>query len=147
MKNIIKTYSSFLLYILLFLVGATYYLCNKDGMLSVHFERDLTFIFWATFSGFAGYIISFIIQVFYVGDFFDKLRTSINSLSGSVVIYILLTNFSVNSKFFGVILCLMFCVVTYLFFDAFRELEIDNNILFNIYLRIMFSLVLSVQLY
>lgn len=147
MKNIIKAYSSFLLYILLLLVGASYYLCSKEGALSVFFERDLTFIFWASFTAFAGYIIGFVIQIFYVGIFFDKLQTSINSLSASAVIYILLTNFTVDSKVFGVILRLMFCVVTYLFFDTFRELEADKNILFNIYLRIIFSLIMSVQLY
>ena len=88
MKKIFSNMRTFATYISIFGVLLAYSMFKKHGILSTMFKKDLTFIFLAILIGFRGFVIGFIIDTFFVGSFFEKLRGSINSLTVSLVIYV-----------------------------------------------------------
>ena len=147
MKKFFGNMRTFATYILIFGVLLAYSLFKKDGVLSDMFHKDLSFVFWAILIGFVGFVVGFIIDTFFTGSFFEKLIGSINSLTISLIIYILIYNIGVNAKFYIVIKCLLSVIITISLYSTFRELKINENILFEIVLKSFFVIIMTVELY
>lgn len=147
MKKIFSNMRTFATYISIFGVLLAYSMFKKHGILSTMFKKDLTFIFLAILIGFIGFVIGFIIDTFFVGSFFEKLIGSINSLTVSLVIYVLIYNIGINAKLYIIITCLLSMIVTISFYGTFRELKINENIMFEVLLKSFFTFFVTIELY
>ncbi len=147
MKKFLKDMKTFATYISIFGVLLAYSLFKKDGIVSVMLKKDLSFIFWAILVGLMGFVIGFIVDTFFVGSFFEKLRGSINSLTISLTTYIIVYNIGINISLYTVVKYFLLIIVTISFYGTLRELKINENITFEVFLKSVFCLCITIESY
>lgn len=147
MKKFFGDMRAFSTYILIFGVLLAYSMFKRHGIFSTMFNKDLTFVFWMILTGFIGFILGFIINTFFVGVFFEKLRGSINSLTVSCIVCILIYNINLNPQVSVLIKCLLSLIVTISFYVTFRELKLNENILFEVFIKSLASFLITVEFY
>ena len=80
-----------------------------------------------------------------MGSFFEKLRGSINSLKISLVMYIIVYNIGINISLYTVVKYFLLIIVTISFYGTLRELKINENITFEVFLKSVFCLIFFME--
>lgn len=147
MRRIFDKLRPFLIYFMIVFFIASYSLFKKDGVISQAAGRDLFFVFWMIVFLVLNFVASFVLEVFFIGTFFKKLKISINTLLIGLDVYILIYNIMDRGMFYRTLVCVIILVVAYSFYDTLGELTIAQNVLFDVVLKFMFWQVMTIALY
>ncbi|MBP5426294.1 MAG: hypothetical protein J6Y29_00095 [Clostridiales bacterium] len=147
MRKFINKIRPFLVYFMIIFFIASYSLFKKNGAVSSVMGRDLFFVFWIMVLLVLNFIIGFVLEVWFVGIFFRKLRVSISALMIGLSLYIFIYNVISRGTLYYGLNCLIILLVAYFFYDTLSELSIADNILFDVVLKLVFSLIATIALY
>lgn len=147
MRGIFYRIRPFLIYFMIIFFIASYSLFKKDGVISMAVERDLTFVFWMIVLVILNFVASFLLEAFFVGNFFKRLRTSVSTLLIGLDIYILIHNIMNKGVWYETLVCAIALVVAYSFYDTLGELTIAENVLFDVVLKFVFCQMVTMVLY
>lgn len=147
MKRIFYRMRSFLIYFMIIFFVASYSLFKRNGIISTAVKKDLTFVFWMILILVLNFAVSFVIEVFFIGEFFKKLKTSVSVLLIGLDFYILACNVMDKGMLYETIVCVIALVVLYSFYDTLGELTITENMWFDVALKFVFCQMVTMVLY
>lgn len=147
MKVIFGRMHPFLMYFMIIFFMASYSLFKQDGIISVVVGKNLFFVFWMIVLLVLNFVASFMLETFFVGEFFKKLKISVSTLLIGMVLYLLIYNVMDRGVLYEILRCVILLVIAYSFYDTFGELMIAENVLFDVGLKFLFWQAVTYILY